>query len=172
MTTNFTSGYGSKSFTLNSTSNGTLDTVDNTTARFIPNTNNATITVNTCLKTIPTTTMQAYNTNINYLCDDTTGTINTNGDNSTEASSSICSSGWKLPSHADISEAASNWEAFRPVTGGLYYGGTLDYTEFGYWWSTNATGGTTRWSLRYNGSFLYTDYGSRYRGFYVRCVKE
>ncbi|MBQ3441588.1 hypothetical protein IJG27_04780, partial [Candidatus Saccharibacteria bacterium] len=100
----------------------------------------------------------------------TAGTI-TGDNNTTEASSSICPSGWKLPNHADISDAASNWDAFRPVTGGYYNGGTLDYTGYGYWWSTSAIGGTNRWYLAYNGSYLYTLYGSRYNGFYVRCVK-
>ena len=100
----------------------------------------------------------------------TAGTI-TGDNNTTEASSSICPSGWKLPSLANISDAASNWDAFRPVTGGFYSGGTLNTTEIGLWWSTDADGGTLRWYLRYSGSFLYTKYNSRYNGFYVRCVK-
>ena len=269
MTTNSASGYGIKSYAATA---GTIanTSTNSTTNYFTPNSTTATITVGTCLKTIPTTTMQAYSTNINYLCDDATGTltdsrddgktytvgvvtssnrssatrklwmtqnlsigcttgeaisqktltsansnvsadyttpstsghsntytdskivcsndankgawynyvaatagtINTNGDNTTEASSSICPSGWKLPSHADISDAASNWDAFRPVTGGYYDSGTLHNTGHGYWWSTDAAGGTNRFYLEYSGSYLYTTYNSRYLGFYVRCVKE
>ncbi|MBQ3441262.1 hypothetical protein IJG27_03050, partial [Candidatus Saccharibacteria bacterium] len=92
--------------------------------------------------------------------------------NTTEASSSICPSGWKLPSLANISDAASNWDAFRPVTGGFYLGGTLNNTGHGYWWSTYANGGTDREYLHYNGSYLSTEHNSRIYGFYVRCVKE
>ena len=268
MTTTSASGYGVKSYA--ATAGTIADTAStSTTNYFIPNSSTATITVNTCLKTIPTTTMQAYSTNIDYLCDDATGTltdsrdnrtytvgvvtsgnrssntrtlwmtqnlgigcttsgaissktltssdsnvssnyttpttsghtntytdskivcssntsygawynyvaatagtINTNGDNSTEASYSICPSGWKLPNHSQISAAASNWEAFSPVTGGYYSGGSLYSTGNGYWWSTSAAGGTSRWYLNYTGSYLYTSYTSRYSGFYVRCVKS
>ena len=269
MTTNSASGYGIKSYAATA---GTIanTSTNSTTNYFTPNSTTATITVGTCLKTIPTTTMQAYSTNINYLCDDATGTltdsrdsgktytvgvvtssnsssatrklwmtqnlsigcttggaisqktltsansnvsasyttpsasghsntytdskivcsndankgawynyvaatagtINTNGDNTTEASYSICPSGWKLPSHADISDAASNWDAFRPVTGGLYDGGTLYNTGLGVWWSTLAAGGTNRWLLTYSGSYLYTDYTYRFLGLYVRCVRS
>ena len=101
----------------------------------------------------------------------TAGTI-TGDNNTTEASSSICPSGWKLPSLANISDAASNWDAFRPVTGGFYLGGTLNNTGHGYWWSTYANGGTDREYLHYNGSYLSTEHNSRIYGFYVRCVKE
>ncbi|MBR0424489.1 hypothetical protein IJI79_03290, partial [Candidatus Saccharibacteria bacterium] len=100
------------------------------------------------------------------------GTINTNGDNSTTASSSVCPKGWALPSHSQISAAASNKTAFSPVTGGYYNGGTLHNTGLGYWWSSYAYGGTLRWNLRYNGSYLYTGYDSRYIGYYVRCVRS
>ena len=268
VSTNPATNYGVKSYALNLAANGTLSySSDNTYTYFTPNSNNATITVNTCLKTI-TGTMQDYNTNIDYLCDDATGTLTdsrdsksytvgvvtsnnrsaitrklwmtqnlsigcksdgtinpitltsansnvtanyttpatsghsnsytnskivcsndadkgawynyvaatagtiTGDDNSTRASYSICPSGWKLPSHADISDAASNWEAFRPVTGGYYLGGTLNNTGLGTWWSTDASGGTDRWRLDYDSFYLYTRYNSRYYGFYVRCVKE
>ncbi|MBR0424438.1 hypothetical protein IJI79_03005, partial [Candidatus Saccharibacteria bacterium] len=98
------------------------------------------------------------------------GTVNTS-DNSTTASSSVCPKGWALPSHSQISAAASNKTAFSPVTGGYYLGGTLSTTGYGRWWSNHAPGGTNRWYLGYTGSYLYTEYNSRYHGFYVRCVR-
>ena len=267
MTTNSSSNYGVKSYAATA---GTLANTASTsnTNYFTPGSSNATITVNTCLKTIgsATTNMQGYTESINNMCDDATGqlkdsrdnkvytvgvvtanngaasktlwmtknisigcngasisqktltsansnvstnyttpatsghsntytdskivcsnnsdygawynyvaatagTINT-ADNSTEASSSVCPSGWKLPNHSQISAAASNKTAFSPVAGGYYIGGTLNYTGNGLWWSSNAHGGTNRWYLNYLSSYLYTIYNSRYYGFYVRCVRN
>ena len=101
----------------------------------------------------------------------TANTINT-ADNSTDAEKDICPSGWRLPNHSEISAAASNKTAFSPVTGGHYGGGTLNSTGYGRWWSNGALSGTTRWYLKYNGTYLSTDYYSRYYGFYVRCVRS
>ncbi len=84
----------------------------------------------------------------------------------------VCPSGWKLPDLGEISGAASNKTAFKPVAGGRYYGGTLDYTGSGYWWSSSSGGTTNRWYLRYNSSYTYPEYYSRMYGFYVRCVRS
>ncbi len=78
-----TTNYGVKSYGINNDSNGTLTNkgAGNTTY-FTPNANshNATVTVNTCLKTI-TGTMQTYDTAIAALCDDATGTLTDSRDN-------------------------------------------------------------------------------------------
>ncbi len=275
VTTTAAANYGTKSIALNSASNGTLDNADMAHVYFTPNTNNATLTVGTCMKTI-SGTMQTYSTNVSYLCDDASGTLTDSRDSqsysvakvtannggasslwmtdnirigcngatrvtrqltttnsnvsttwstssagdltagnvydaarmqctdatdtttgkklgawynycaasagtmcqdssttvTTETTNDICPAGWKLPSHSQIAGAASNKIAFSPVTGGYYYGGTLLNTGYGGWWSTGAAGGTNRWSLRYTGSYLFTQYYSRVHGFYVRCVKS
>ena len=101
----------------------------------------------------------------------TAGTIT--GDSSlTAASYSVCPSGWRLPNHSEIVAAASNKDSFSPVAGGFYDGGNNGNTGNGFWWSSLAFGTSTRWHLVYYSSSLYTEYYSRVRGFYVRCVRS
>ncbi|MBR3252764.1 hypothetical protein IKF84_01700 [Candidatus Saccharibacteria bacterium] len=63
--------------------------------------------------------------------------------------------------------------SFSPVLGGYYSNGTLVVESTrGYWWGSTASNGALRYFLLYNGSSLYTDYGSRFTGRYIRCVSE
>ena len=107
----------------------------------------------------------------------------TGDSNSTNATQDICPKGWRLPTggySASSSEQqaltdaiGSSPAAFSPVTGGVYNGGSLNYTGYGYWWSATALNSTNRYRLYYNGSSLGTNhYGSRYDGFFVRCILE
>ncbi len=66
---------GTNPFALNSASYGTLMPTTNNTTYFIPNSNNATITVTSCIKTITGTSMQTYATPLAELCDDATGSL-------------------------------------------------------------------------------------------------
>ena len=67
----------------------------------------------------------------NYMAA-TAGTIS-GSSNSTEASYSICPSGWRLPTNAEFSAITSSASAFSPVTGGYYNLGSLQNTSLGYW---------------------------------------
>ena len=118
-----------------------------------------------------------------------TGTITTN-DNQTVASSSVCPKGWHMPTGAAAdtssefykifqSTTADSWvaandyiNAFKAVSGGNYYNGSLYSAGDGLWWSATASNATARYSLSYNGSqFLSNSYG-RYSGFFVRCIAD
>ena len=99
------------------------------------------------------------------------GTI-TGSSNSTNATQDICPKGWKLPSYSSISSITSYKDAFSPVSGGYYYDGSLSRASMGgYWWSTSVTGSAHRYYLNYSSGSLYTNYGPRIEGYYVRCVR-
>ena len=104
----------------------------------------------------------------NYMAA-TAGTIS-GSSNSTEASSSICPSGWRLPTYAEQQAITSYRSAFSPVTGGFYHAGGLA-TGVGLWWSSTAYSGVDRYALYYNGSSLGTGNDYRDFGLYVRCVR-
>ncbi|MBO7657549.1 hypothetical protein J6S55_02835, partial [Candidatus Saccharibacteria bacterium] len=97
------------------------------------------------------------------------GTV-TGNSNGTGASSSICPLGWRLPTSAEFSAITSYRTAFAPVTGGRYYGGSLDLTSYGNWWSSTASDNTARYSLTYDVSSLSRGNYDRNRGLYVRCL--
>lgn len=87
----------------------------------------------------------------------------------------ICPKGWRLPTktESDGITGTSYISAFSPVTGGYYhYDGSLRNTGRGYWWSSTANDSTNQYSLRYNGSSLYTDFGTKVVGYYVRCIRS
>lgn len=100
-----------------------------------------------------------------------------------EATESICPSGWKLPSRSEALAMAtaldSNFAIFKPVFGGRYYNKTLTETNRGQWWtstyydSTSAIG-RGRYSLSIiNGtSNLYTSGYERVNNNYVRCIRS
>ena len=88
------------------------------------------------------------------------------------ATESVCPKGWTLPAKAQI-DSQRDLNNFSPVLGGYYYSGTLhNESTYGIWWGSEAYNGARRYDLSYNGSSLYTDYGVRRTGFYVRCVSE
>ncbi|MBR6505856.1 hypothetical protein IKT18_03425 [Candidatus Saccharibacteria bacterium] len=106
----------------------------------------------------------------------------TGGSNNDKATEDICPAGWSLPSYDSATKAAGSVNSlsstsavsmslFSPVAGGGYYGGAPGYTNWGYWWSTDASGTTTRYGLHYTGSSLNDGSGgARSDGNYVRCV--
>ena len=91
-----------------------------------------------------------------------------------DATQDICPKGWSLPNKDQIDGLGSTTlSAFAPVTGGYYYGGTLDNTSYGGWWSSTANLSSNQYYLRYNGSSSISTYGyGKYYGFYVRCVRS
>ena len=115
----------------------------------------------------------------NY-CAASAGTVCTDS-NSTEASSDICPSGWRLPTNAEFgtigtsSGSTTNVSAFGAIYSGHYNSGTLSLTgSYGYWWSSTANGTTNRYYLRYyRGSLLSGRYyNDRQYGVSIRCVKS
>ncbi|MBQ6375794.1 hypothetical protein IJJ37_02615, partial [Candidatus Saccharibacteria bacterium] len=100
--------------------------------------------------------------------------------NSTDASSDICPSGWRLPTNAEFgtigtsSGSTTNVSTFGAIYSGYYYGGTLGNTgSYGYWWSSTASSPASRYFLRYNSGSLYSGYnGTRQFGLSIRCVKS
>ena len=109
------------------------------------------------------------------------GTI-TDTSNTVISTESICPKGWSLPTVAQTriigpDDGSTTYTTnFSPVQGGYYNDGTLDNesTRGGWWGSTASTtyNGARRYYLRYDDSSLYTGYGYRYNGLYIRCVSE
>ncbi|MBR3252493.1 hypothetical protein IKF84_00245 [Candidatus Saccharibacteria bacterium] len=62
--------------------------------------------------------------------------------------------------------------SFSPVLGGGYNNGTL-YNEstYGFWWGSMSYDSAARYRLHYTDSSLYTSYGSRNTGRYIRCIQ-
>ncbi len=106
------------------------------------------------------------------------GTI-TGRSNSTIATEDICPAGWHLPNYDTTKPAGSvnslldlqDKDYFSPVTGGYYYGSSIDIPGSGYWWSSVAYGNMERYHLYYNGSSLGTVSSLRSLGLYIRCVR-
>ncbi|MBQ3441127.1 hypothetical protein IJG27_02320 [Candidatus Saccharibacteria bacterium] len=91
--------------------------------------------------------------------------------NTAKATESICPKGWTLPNKTQT-DSQKDINNFSPVLGGYYTNGTLYETTHGVWWGSTAYTGARRYSLRYDGSSLYTYYGNYRRdGRYVRCVQ-
>lgn len=90
-----------------------------------------------------------------------------------DASYDICPKGWRLPTYNEISgiSGTSYISAFSPVTGGYYSSGSLYNTGIAYWWSSTAYD-SRQYRLYYNGSALGTNYGYKYSGNYVRCIRS
>ena len=100
------------------------------------------------------------------------GTITTDN-NSTNATSDICPSGWRLPTNSEFSGITSSSSAFSPVYGGYYDSGTLSLaSDEGDWWSSTAADATRRYVLYYYDGGLDTGINGRYYGVYVRCVRS
>ena len=111
-----------------------------------------------------------YGAFYNYIAA-TAGTIY--GDkNTTEASSSICPSGWRLPAKTEQTGIKSYMAAFNPVAGGAYSIGYLSFTNTGRWWSSTAqSNGVYRYYLGYYGTYMDTAGYTLDQGIYVRCIK-
>ncbi|MBO7657683.1 DUF1566 domain-containing protein, partial [Candidatus Saccharibacteria bacterium] len=162
------SSYGS------SRKNASLSSSDsNVSSSYTINTSNVSNLTTDTLGNLTKAYMQCnptYGAWYNYMAA-TAGTISGNS-NTTEATSDICPSGWRLPTYAEQQAITSYTTAFSPVTGGVYIKGSLGGTGNGYWWSSTASNDDNRYFLNYYGSSLNTNSGNRYRGFYVRCVLE
>ena len=111
----------------------------------------------------------------------TAGTI-TGYYNYTEASSSICPAGWRLPTHAEQASIANNANfatTFNPIAGGFYGNGHIDTTEGGWWWSSTADKdagdpyGASRYVLQwYNNSLTSDGQTIRDWAMYARCILD
>ena len=97
----------------------------------------------------------------------------------------ICPAGWELPARIDFDSVINNVSEFNPVGGGGYQHGSLDATNGGYWWDSNAYidhggegyRGMNRYRLGWDSTNDTFDSGhvSGNRGiwsFYVRCVMK
>ena len=90
-----------------------------------------------------------------------------------DATQDICPKGWRLPTYNEQNGITSYVSAFSPVLSGVYGGGALDGTgSGGGWWSATAGNSSNQYYLYYNGSSLYTNYGSNRYGFSVRCIRS
>ena len=113
----------------------------------------------------------------NY-CAASAGTVCTDS-NSTDASSDICPSGWRLPTNAEFgtigtsSGSTTNVSAFGAIYSGYYGNGTLYSTgSYGFWWSSTAIDTTYRYFLYYSSGRLYSGSSNlRQLGGSIRCVK-
>ena len=109
----------------------------------------------------------------------TAGTISTDN-NSTTASNSICPAGWRLPSFDTGKPAgsinsislASQIAPFNPSGGGRYNNGSLNYTDYGFWWTDTARNATERRLMSYDGSSPAIESYDRRYGLFVRCVRS
>ena len=109
----------------------------------------------------------------------TAGTISTDN-NSTTASNSICPAGWRLPSFDTSKPAgsinsislASQIAPFNPSGGGRYNNGSLNYTDYGFWWTDTARNATERRLMSYDGSSPAIESYNRRYGLFVRCVRS
>ena len=97
----------------------------------------------------------------------------TGSSNSTSATQDICPKSWRLPTSSEQSGITSYKDAYSPVAGGNYGGGSLFDTGYGSWWSATAYNSTVRYGLGYGGGSLYTHSSYyRYNGIFVRCIRS
>ncbi|MBQ5699942.1 MAG: hypothetical protein IIV74_01450, partial [Alphaproteobacteria bacterium] len=102
------------------------------------------------------------------------GTVTSNQNATNEAESSICPSGWRLPTYSEQASITSSTSVFSPVYSGLYNRGSLSNTGTGgYWWSSTPypSNSNYRYYLHYNDGSLNTVLNYRSRGLSVRCVR-
>ncbi|MBR3252473.1 hypothetical protein IKF84_00120 [Candidatus Saccharibacteria bacterium] len=107
------------------------------------------------------------------------GTI-TGTNNTVIATESVCPKNWSLPTAEQARSigpdagSATQIDIFSPVLGGHYDNGTLqNESVYGDWWNSTVYNGAVRSLMYYDSDNLYTrNYGSRYNGFYIRCVSE
>lgn len=115
----------------------------------------------------------SYGGYYNY-CAASAGT-NCQSSSATNTTYDICPAGWRLPTDSENYGIAGFYDsAFSPVYSGRYRNGSLDDTgSYGSWWSSTADGSSYQYYLYYYGGNLRaTDYGNKYYGFSVRCVRS
>ena len=161
-----------------------LDSSDDSYANHCDSTNGLS---NACIKDSGST-----ETGVWYNYDAASAGTIAGSSNTTPATSSLCPSGWHIPTGPanDISSefhklfqsttdgpwVATNsyLTAFKAVPGGYYANGSLDIPENGDWWPATAYNATLRYSLGYNSSSTQfaTGANERYLGFFVRCIQD
>ena len=113
----------------------------------------------------------------------TAGTINNPGGTSVsgESTESICPKGWKLPNLSLASTIADNTstyiDIFNTFYGGYYNNGSNPTeTGVGGWWITTKTDQAAQYAIAriqaspYTNLLLTSNFGPRYRGYYIRCL--
>ena len=142
--------------------------VSSTTTLSPSNTN----TFNSSYTTQVVRSSSSYGHYYNY-CAVTAGEICDNT-NMAESTTSICPSGWRLPTYAEQNSLIDYVSEFAPKYGGYYSKTSLSSSgSYGYYWSSTAyTSSSQRRILRYNKSTLSTSYGTKYYGYNARCVKR
>ncbi|MBR3319969.1 BspA family leucine-rich repeat surface protein [Candidatus Saccharibacteria bacterium] len=97
--------------------------------------------------------------------------------NTNDSTSDICPSGWRLPTSSEqsalVSAIGSSPASFNPVYGGNYYDGSLTVpSTYGRWWFSTAYDDHGRYNMNYYDGNLDINYGNRFFGRYIRCVKK
>ena len=125
----------------------------------------------------------SYGTYYNwYTATAGTGTYEITSGNAT---SSICPTGWRLPTSTEFNTMYNQYGSGRNlratgagqpafVLSGFRSGSsTYDQGSYGYYWSSTAYSSFNAYRLYLNSSGVYPrDYISKYYGFSVRCVKD
>ena len=102
------------------------------------------------------------------------GTI-TGSSNTATSTSSLCPSGWQVPTRLILLTVANQIQSFSPVTGGYMFNGAISNAELGSFLASDA-GGTIvdqqRNALVYSsiGNNLYANAVNRRAGSYIRCI--
>lgn len=99
------------------------------------------------------------------------GTIT--GSTNTNATSSICPSGWRLPTRTEFGTGSSFLTPFTTIAGGVWRGGAITIPNYGCWWSSTSAGATSSYNMYWNGgtsSAIGADGDVRLNGIYVRCT--
>ncbi len=104
----------------------------------------------------------------------TAGTI-TGASNTTEATSSLCPAGWRLPTHTEQTNITSYVSQFSPsIPSGAFDGGANNNASYVYYWSSTSANAANRYGLYYNGSTMNTNIGTRNggrdMGLNIRCI--
>lgn len=99
---------------------------------------------------------------------------NTTRDNASLGS--ICPANWTLPTYNDIT-AATLWDSgnnpgMLATTGYFYSGSQYDVGSYGYWWSSTRNINYYAGSLYFDGTSAYRNYGTKYSGLSVRCMRS
>lgn len=99
------------------------------------------------------------------------------GDSDATATQDICPAGWFLPDgdpnswqDESLNILIGQEAAFLPVYGGTYHDALLEKTDYGQWWSNNASNSSSRRYLLYNNGNLSINQGGASAGNSVRCV--
>ncbi|MDO4753044.1 MAG: FISUMP domain-containing protein, partial [Candidatus Saccharibacteria bacterium] len=103
----------------------------------------------------------------------TAGTITGNG-NTAKAVSSLCPSGWRLPTNTEAATVLSYVAQFQPTSGSIHYGaGGASETRLGYYWTSINASTDRRYYFYYDANtntLNSASSGVPNNAFYVRCI--